>query len=209
MVTVRTTAPPPPFRRVLQDGTRVLFRAILPSDEPILRKGLRQLSYASRYGRFHSGRSRLSSAELRYLTNVDYRDHMAWLAFDVTGRAPEGLAVGRYVRLEDEPKLAEVAITVCDGRQGCGLGTLLFDALARVALRNGIDAFRAYVLAGNDAALRLARRFGAVASSGGDQRLRLDAKLRRALLGAAESAAPGRSWPAAFPAGALPTLKQM
>lgn len=202
------TAAPAPFRRVLEDGTRVLFRAIRPSDGPVLCKGLRQLSTASRYGRFHSGRSRLSSAELRYLTNVDYRDHMAWLAFDVTGRRHEGLAVGRYVRLEDEPRLAEVAITVCDNHQGCGLGTLLFDALARVAQKNGIEAFRAYVLAGNDAALRLARRFGAEASPGGGGRLRLDTRLREAMLAMAKGAIPGRSRPGSFSVvGTFPTLK--
>lgn len=183
-------AAPRPFRGVLSDGTEILVRAIRPGDGPVLSKGLRQLSPASRYGRFHSGRTRLSSAELRYLTHVDYRDHMAWLVFDATARPHEGLAVGRYVRLEDEPRLAEVAITVCDDRQGCGLGTLLFDALARVARKNGIEAFRAHVLAGNEAALRLARRFGAevvpggsqVGSSGGSpggsERLRLDTRLR-------------------------------
>ena len=191
-----STVAPPPFRRVLEDGTNVLFRAIRPGDGPVLSKGLRQLSAASRYGRFHSARSRLSRSELRYLTHVDYRDHMAWLAFDVTGRRHEGLAVGRYVRLEDEPRLAEVAITVCDDHQGCGLGTLLFDALARIARRNGIEAFRAYVLADNEAALHLARRFGSQASPGGSGRLRLETRLREAMVFAAKSSRPGRFQPA-------------
>lgn len=193
---------------MLDNGTPVLIRAIQPGDAAILREGMRLLSSATRYGRFHSGRSSLSDAELRYLTDVDYRDHMAWLAFDVTGRAHEGLAVGRYVRLKDEPGLAEVAITVCDRHQGCGLGTLLFDALARIAQRNGIEAFRAHVLAGNEAALRLARRFGAEASPGAGGRLRLDTRLRDVLAAVAKDAFPGRSWPTSFSAEPHPALKQ-
>ncbi len=55
------------------------------------------------------------------------------------------IAVGRFVRLPDEPKTAELAITVVDGYQRKGLGTIVLRRLAEAKAEyshtsNGITA---------------------------------------------------------------------
>jgi hypothetical protein len=63
-----------------------------------------RLSDRSRYRRFLSARRRLSTVEVRYLTEVDHRDHEALVAID----AESGSGVGsRYVRSKTDRRVAE------------------------------------------------------------------------------------------------------
>jgi hypothetical protein len=57
---------------------------------------------------------------LRYLTDVDHRDHKAIVAIDEQTGAGVGLA--RYVRCPGRPEVAEVALTVTDDWQRTGVG---------------------------------------------------------------------------------------
>jgi RimJ/RimL family protein N-acetyltransferase len=144
----------------LKDGTPVTIRPIRPDDKPLLVDGLGRLSEESRYRRFMSPIHAFTEDQLRYLTEVDYHDHFAWVALH--GERPDlGLGVTRYVRLPDRPDVAEVAVTVVDGYQGRGLGTILLAVLARTALANGIHRFHGDVLTVNTPMRRLLRRFGA------------------------------------------------
>ena len=59
-----------------------------------------------------------------------------------------------------EPRAAEVGITVLDDYQRQGAGTLLFRALAEMAIESGIRRFVGVVRAGNRAALEPLRRIG-------------------------------------------------
>jgi GNAT superfamily N-acetyltransferase len=75
-------------------------------------------------------------------TDLDLRDHEAMIALDESG---EGVGVARYVRNNPPPDTAEVAVTVVDGWQGRGLGTLLLQAISARARRgrphvHGVDA---------------------------------------------------------------------
>jgi RimJ/RimL family protein N-acetyltransferase len=144
----------------LDDGTQVRIRAIEPGDKPLLAAGIAQLSAESIRRRFLAAKPSLSRAELRYLTEVDGRDHIALVA--VTGEAPEQLvAVARCVRLEPGGDVAEFAIVVGDQLQGHGLGTVLATALADAACQAGIRRFAATTLADNDAVQRLMDSFSA------------------------------------------------
>ncbi len=136
------------YRTTLRDGTPVLVRPIRPDDKELIRHGFDRLSPASRYRRFLSPVYELSDAELRYLTEIDYVDHFAWAALRAD-RPNEGIGVARYIRLKEEPEVAEAAVTVLDEYQGKGLGTLLLALLAAAAVATGIRTFRAYVLEGN------------------------------------------------------------
>jgi len=127
----------------LRDGTRVRLRPILPEDKAVLVEGFRRLSPESRYRRFMAPIQELTDDELRYLTEIDYVDHFAWLALDLEQPGHPGIGVGRYVRIPEEPDVAEAAVTVVDDYyQGRGVGTLLLEALGAVALENGIRRFR-------------------------------------------------------------------
>ena len=57
----------------------LLIRPILPEDKPLLVAGLRALSPESAMKRFLSPKVSFSAAELRYLTEVDQRDHIAYV----------------------------------------------------------------------------------------------------------------------------------
>jgi RimJ/RimL family protein N-acetyltransferase len=154
----------------LRQGTRVRIRPIRPDDKPLLAAGLRFLSDESIRKRFLTAKPRFTSTELRYLTEVDQRDHIALVAVHETH--PDLLVgVARCVRLADQPDAAEIAIVVGDPWHGQGLGRALADALAEAASAAGIRRFTATMLADNRAARNLmralARRLDEGAVSGG------------------------------------------
>jgi GNAT superfamily N-acetyltransferase len=68
------------------------------------------------------------------------------------------IAVGRFVRLHDDPDAAEAAITVCDDWQRRGVGSLFADRLAAEARRLGISRFTATMASDNVPAHKLMRR---------------------------------------------------
>jgi GNAT superfamily N-acetyltransferase len=133
----------------LPDGTRVRLSPVVPGDKAVLAEGFRRLSAASRYRRFMTPLEELDEGMLRQLTEIDYVDHFAWLALLADRPGEPAVGVARYVRLDEEPEVAEAAVTVADEYQGRGIGTLLLEALGAVALENGIGTLRGYVLEEN------------------------------------------------------------
>ena len=148
------------FNAELRDGRRVRVRLITPADKSGLIAGLARLSPRSRYLRFHRMVERLSDDELRYLTEVDMRNHFAWVAVSLDEPGQPGIGVIRYVRDAFDRRTAEVAITVVDDWQGVGLGRLLLETLLVSAMMNGIEWLRAIVLPEDEPALRLFRGLG-------------------------------------------------
>jgi GNAT superfamily N-acetyltransferase len=138
----------------LLDGTTVFIRPIAPDDKGLLVAGLRNLSPETAYRRFLSVKVRFSDAELRYLTEVDGHDHIAYVA--VTGDTL--VAVGRVVRTT--PDTADMAIVVGDPWQGLGLGRRLARLLAEKAAAEGITRIAGTMLADNRPALRLMKGVG-------------------------------------------------
>jgi len=145
----------------LADGTRVLFRPIEPSDKQMLQRGLQELSPESRYRRFFRHLDHLSEKQLRYLTEVDGHDHVAWVAVLPNDPDALGVGVGRYVRIGDEPDVAEAAVTVVDAYHHQGIGRTLLWLLARSAIDNGVRAFRAWTLGENQPMMGLLHELGA------------------------------------------------
>jgi GNAT superfamily N-acetyltransferase len=132
----------------------VRIRPILPTDKLALQTGLRRLSRRSVQQRFLQPKPRFTSAELRYLTEVDGSHHVAFVAEE----GDDIVAVGRFVRDSADPTYAEIAVTVCDHLQGQGVGTLLGLVLADEARSVGVQHFTAIMAPDNTAALRLFRR---------------------------------------------------
>ncbi len=141
----------------LPDGTRVRVRPIAPEDKPLLAEGLRRLSRESAFRRFMSPKLSFSAAELRYLTEVDQRDHIALVAVDAN-RPSRLIAVARCVRVS--PDTADIAVVVGDPWQGQGLGRRLADEVARRARDAGVARIAGTMLADNRAAFRIMRGFG-------------------------------------------------
>ena len=139
----------------LLDGAPVVIRPIRPDDKGMLSDGLRRLSPESAQRRFLTPKRSFSRAELRYLTEVDGRDHVALVVEYPVDPGRRLIAVARFVRLQDDPEAAEVAVTVADEWQGRGLGSLLGRHLAHSARNRGIRRFTATMQSDNVPAHRL------------------------------------------------------
>jgi len=144
----------------LRDGSRALIRPIRADDKEVLVAGLKQLSKESVYRRFLRPVTKLSERELKYLTEVDYTNHFAWVAADADDQT-RGYGVARYVRDSKDPEVAEAAVAIIDDQQGKGLGTILMRLLVATARENGISVFRGWVLGENRDILRPLERIGA------------------------------------------------
>ena len=151
----------------LRDGSRVEIRPLGPDDKAGLSAGFERLSELSRYRRFLSPTSRLSSRQLAYLTEVDHHDHEALVAIEPSGR--HGLAIARYVRSGENPREAEAAVAVADDWQRRGLGTILLRHLALRARDEGIVCFRGLVLSENEAVRHLLETLGKVEERQADE----------------------------------------
>jgi RimJ/RimL family protein N-acetyltransferase len=144
---------------MLRDGSTVLIRQVRGIDAPLLADGFARLSARSRQMRFLGNKHTLSEAELRYLTEVDHHDHEALGALcPADGR---GVGIARYVRDTDDPRAAEIAVTIADDWQGRGLGTELLARLSDRARQAGISRFTATVSADNVAMTGLLGKMGA------------------------------------------------
>jgi GNAT superfamily N-acetyltransferase len=152
-----------PERHTLADGTRVVLREIQPSDRDELRRGFERLSAESRYRRFFAAANHLDDRMLDYLVNVDGANHVAVVAFteSLDLKEERGVGVARFIRVKDEPNVAEIAITVGDEQQKKGLGTLLLLTAIREARARGITHFRGETLPDNTAILGLLEAAGA------------------------------------------------
>jgi len=141
----------------LEGDVEVEIRPIRPDDKPLLADGMRHLSRRSAYQRFLAPKHALAVGELRYLTELDFRDHVAFVA--VRPEEPDVLVgVARWVRLQSDPEVAEIAFVVADDLQRRGLGTALGEALAQAARERGVKRFVATMLPDNLAAHRLFAR---------------------------------------------------
>jgi GNAT superfamily N-acetyltransferase len=139
----------------LPDGAPVSIRPIRADDKRLLADGLRRLSDESVHRRFLTPKRSFSKGELRYLTEIDAVDHVALIAVDPTAEGDGLVAVGRFVRLAEDPEAAEIAIVVGDDWHGRGVGSLLGGHLAHAARNRGIKRFTATMAAGNKPAHRL------------------------------------------------------
>ena len=149
------------FEARLDDGRRLLFRRIRPDDKDRLRAGMSRLSPESRYRRFFRHIDHLSKKQLVYLTEVDFENHFAYMVTLPDEPGEPGVAVGRWVRLQSEPAIAEGAVTVIDSYQGKGIGKTLLWVLARTAIQHGVRAFRAWTLGQNEPMLGMLKELGA------------------------------------------------
>jgi RimJ/RimL family protein N-acetyltransferase len=141
-------------------GERIEIRPIRPDDKEALADGLRRMSAESRYRRFLSPLDTLSEQQLTYLTQVDHHDHEALVAAEAgTG---QGIGVARFIRSEDDPEVAEVAVAVADDWQGQGIGSELLHRLTERARDEGITRFSGTVLEENRAMRELLAELGDV-----------------------------------------------
>jgi RimJ/RimL family protein N-acetyltransferase len=140
------------------DGRRFAIRRMRRDDRVLYEAGVAALSERSRYLRFASPISKLSTRLVDQLMDLDDHRHVAYVALTPDRRTLLGVA--RYVRLADDPNAAEVAIAIADEWQRVGVGALLLNRLIGHAHRSGIHSLVAVTLSENHGAKALARDAG-------------------------------------------------
>lgn len=149
------------FRTMLRDGARLTLRCVEPDDKQRLRDGIRHYSPQTLYRRFFAPVTEFSAEQLKFLTEVDQVDHVAWLVLDDDHPELPGIGVARWVRLPEDPAIAETALIVQDAYQGRGVGTLLLALLNETARAGGVKVLRSMVLGENNRFIATLVAYGA------------------------------------------------
>jgi acyl-CoA hydrolase/RimJ/RimL family protein N-acetyltransferase len=142
---------------ITDDGTKVNFRPIHPTDEPEMKDLFYALSQQTIYYRFMSRTKRIPRKQMRNFVYVNHRSEVAIVGTVPEAHGEEIVAIGRYY-LNEKTNLAEVAFVVRDSWQDKGIGSFLFSYLATIARQNGISGFTAEVLRENAAMQRVFRK---------------------------------------------------
>jgi GNAT superfamily N-acetyltransferase len=142
----------------LTDGSRVRLRLTRPSDAAAVRDFLERLSPATRQRRFLVSMPAVSESTVRHFTFYDPRERITFAATQPGAGGEEivGLADAAFVGTG----LAEIGIVVSDERQRHGLGKLLSEAVASLAIKRGATHLKAQMLSDNTPMLRLFERLG-------------------------------------------------
>ncbi len=133
---------------LLDDGTKINFRPIHPTDEPKMKDLLYTLSQDALYSRFMTHVQRFPYKQVKDFVFIDHRKEVAIVGVLPEAHGEDIIAVGRYY-LDPRTNRAEVAFVVRDEWQGRGIGKFLFKHLTTIAKRHGITGFTAEVLRGN------------------------------------------------------------
>ena len=145
-------------RLILRDGTTATLRLAQTSDKEIMARFFASLSQESKFHRFFS----VSQPSERSVDSFcDNTDPHARLTLVVT-RLVQGdfhiIAAGSYAA--HDQTTAEIAMAVDDKFQGKGIGTLLLERLALLAVMNGFHRFWAVTMAENKSMLDVFRNSG-------------------------------------------------
>ncbi len=138
------------------DGTRMTLRPMLKSDAPLLKESLGQLSRESRRNRFFSAAREVSDEMVHRLTHFDSATEFALVVVRKEKGKEIPLAGGRFVH-ESDGRRCEFSLLIGDAWQGQRIGHRILRVLIREAARRGLREMEGYVLADNQAMLRLAR----------------------------------------------------
>jgi GNAT superfamily N-acetyltransferase len=162
----------------LRDGRPVIVRAIKDTDKELLQQIMKDVSAESRYNRFFCAKKILTASELRYFTEIDFDKHIALIVSlcDEAGEHP--IAVGRYIAIADGASghsggdhdgndggdhrggnggSAELALLVGEAYQRQGIGSILLNHLANIALTKGVSEFVCYIMPENRKMLNFLR----------------------------------------------------
>jgi acetyltransferase len=142
----------------LDDGRRVRLRLTRPSDAALVADFLERLSPETRRRRFLVPMPVVSDSTVRHFTFYDPRERMTMAATMLDGGTERivGLADAAFLGTG----LAEIGVVVGDEHQSHGLGKLLSEAIASLAIKRGATHLKAQMLSGNAPMLRLFERLG-------------------------------------------------
>jgi acetyl coenzyme A synthetase (ADP forming)-like protein len=142
----------------LREGSTVQVHVAGPGDREALAGFFGRLSPKSRRRRFLSPALPRPELIASLCDCSEPRSGLTLVATRVHGGEPRIIAAGSY--LGRDSRTAEVALAVADTFQGKGLGTLLLERLALLAVRHGFQRFWALTRAENQSMLEVFRESG-------------------------------------------------
>jgi acetyl coenzyme A synthetase (ADP forming)-like protein len=147
-------------RLILRDGSTAAIRIAQPADQEELRAFFDRLSPESRHKRFFS----LVTPRGEWLSTLcdasDLRQQLTVIVTRLVEGHPRIIATGSYLAERDKEDMAEVALAVEDPLHGQGLGSLILERLAVLAVHHGIRHFWAVTHLDNRLMLEVFRRSG-------------------------------------------------
>jgi acetyl coenzyme A synthetase (ADP forming)-like protein len=145
-------------RLILRDGTTATIRLTTPEDKPALAKFFSALSGVSKLHRFFSFAGPNDKLIEFFCDSSNPRKQLSLVVIRHMDQSPRIIASGSYVAHDETT--AEIALAVDDECQGKGLGTLLLERLALLAVNNGFLRFWAITSAENSQMLNVFRDSG-------------------------------------------------
>ena len=160
---MRTTSDFYPASRIdvwqLQDGRRIMLRPILPQDCHLLGEMIAGLSASTKRLRCHGAVNAFSASRLAQMSEVDHKNHVAFVITECAGDFERIIADARYVvDKHSSQDSAEFAIVVDDQWQHMGLGEHCMSALTKTALNDGLRWLHGDILTHNERMLALMER---------------------------------------------------
>ncbi|MDK9605275.1 bifunctional acetate--CoA ligase family protein/GNAT family N-acetyltransferase [Lelliottia wanjuensis] len=143
----------------MKNGEQVLFRPILPEDEPQLRAFIAQVTKEDLYYRYFSEISEFTHEDLANMTQIDYDREMAFVAVRHRDEGDEILGVTRAISDPDNVD-AEFAVLVRSDLKGLGLGRRLLEKLIGYTRDHGLLCLNGITMPHNRGMITLARKLG-------------------------------------------------
>lgn len=159
----------------LDGGRRVRLRLTRPTDARCVRDFLERLSPETRHRRFLSPMPRINESTVEHFTFYDPRERLvlAATAPGLGGEEVVGLADVSFVHTG----VAEIGLVVEEDLQAQGIGRLLSEAIASLAVSRGATHLKAEMLDSSPAVLKLLGELGRTVQSIEDGRAVAYAKL--------------------------------
>lgn len=145
-------------RLILRDGSTATIRVSRADDQETLKEFFAALSEKSRQQRLFAN---TTASEQWIRSSCDSSNPRACLTLVVTRLSESAnriIATGSYVARDETT--AEIAVAVDDRFQGKGIGTLLLERLALLAVANGFQRLQAVTMAENESMLEVFRASG-------------------------------------------------
>ena len=142
----------------LDDGAHARLRLTRPSDAPRVRAFLERLSPDTRRRRFHTAMPAVPERVVRHFTFYDPRRRLMLAATVPAAGVEEIVGLADVALLATG--LAEIGLVVDDEHQGRGVGRLLSEAVASLAMQHGATHLKAELQERNEPMARLLERLG-------------------------------------------------
>src|SRR5262245_58762454 len=143
---------------ILRDGTTATIRLSEPTDAAMMQLFVDRLSPESRRHRFFSESTPPVELIAALCNSSNPRSHLTLIVTRMLEETLHIVAAGSYWAKDEHT--AEVAMAVDDGFHGKGLGTLLLERLALLAIRHGFTRLWAVTHAENLAMREVFRESG-------------------------------------------------